>query len=120
MSKQIIFEQQARAALKKGVDKVANAVKITIGPRGKNVVLEKSYGGPTITNDGVTIAKDISLKDKFENMGAEMLKEAASKTNDVAGDGTTTSILIAHALIGAGMKKTIRGVNASGIKAGQQ
>ncbi|MCK4386846.1 MAG: chaperonin GroEL [Candidatus Pacebacteria bacterium] len=118
MSKQIIFNQEARAALKKGVDKVANAVKITIGPRGKNVVLEKSYGGPTITNDGVTIAKDISLKDKFENMGAEILKETASKTNDIAGDGTTTSVIIAQALIAGGMKKAILGVNALGLKAG--
>ena len=118
MSKQIIFEQKAREALKTGVDKVADAVKVTIGPRGRNAVLEKSYGGPMITNDGVTIAKDISLKDKFENMGAEMMKEVAAKTNDIAGDGTTTSIIIAQALIGEGMKKTIMGVNAMGIKAG--
>ena len=118
MSKQIIFEQKAREALKNGADKVVNAVKITLGPRGKNVILEKSYGGPTITNDGVTIAKDIFLKDKFENMGAEILKEVASKTNDIAGDGTTTSVVIAQALIAEGMKKAIMGVNAMGIKAG--
>ena len=117
-SKQIIFEQKAREALKNGADKVVNAVKITLGPRGKNVILEKSYGGPTITNDGVTIAKDIFLKDKFENMGAEILKEVASKTNDIAGDGTTTSVVIAQALIAEGMKKAIMGVNAMGIKAG--
>jgi len=118
MTKQIIFNQKARESLKRGVDKVANAVKITIGPRGKNVILEKSYGGPTITNDGVTIAKDISLSDKFENMGAEIMKEVASKTNDVAGDGTTTSIVIAQTLIEEGMKKIVLGVNAMGIKAG--
>lgn len=118
MSKEIIFKTQAREALKKGVDKVADAVKVTIGPRGKNVVLERSYGGPMITNDGVSIAKEISLKNKFENMGAEILKEVASKTNDIAGDGTTTSMIIAQAIIEEGMKKTTMGVNAMGIKAG--
>jgi len=118
MTKQIIFNQQARESLKRGIDKVADAVRITIGPRGKNVVLEKSYGGPTITNDGVTIAKDISLSNKFENMGAEIMKEVASKTNDLAGDGTTTSIVIAQSLIEEGMKKIVLGVNAMGIKAG--
>jgi len=118
MTKQIIFNQQARESLKMGVDKVANAVKITLGPRGRNVVLEKSYGGPTITNDGVTIAKDISLSNKFENMGAEIMKEVASKTNDIAGDGTTTSIVIAQNLIEEGMKKVVLGVNAIGIRAG--
>jgi len=118
MTKQILFNQEAREALKKGVDIVADAVKVTIGPRGRNVVLEKSYGSPLITNDGVTIAKDISLKNKFENMGAEILKEIASKTNDVAGDGTTTSIIIAQALIEGGMKKITAGVNGMGIKAG--
>jgi len=118
MTKQIIFNQKAREALKSGIDKVADAVKITLGPRGKNVVLEKSYGGPMITNDGVTIAKDISLSNKFENMGAEIMKEVASKTNDVAGDGTTTSIIIAQTLVKEGMKKVVLGVNAMGIKAG--
>lgn len=118
MSKIIIFNSEAREALKNGIDKVANAVKTTIGPRGKNVVLERSYGGPMITNDGVTIARDIILKDKFENMGAEILKEVASKTNDLAGDGTTTSMIIAQAIIEEGMKKTTMGVNAMGIKAG--
>ena len=118
MTKQIIFNQQARESLKRGVDKVANAVKITLGPRGRNVVLEKSYGGPTITNDGVTIAKDISFSNKFENMGAEIMKEVASKTNDIAGDGTTTSIVIAQNLIEEGMKKVVLGVNAIGIRAG--
>ena len=91
MAKQILGGEQARKALKSGVDKVANAVKITIGPRGRNVVLDKGYGAPTITNDGVSIAKDITLPDKMENMGAEIVKEVASKTEDIAGDGTTTS-----------------------------
>lgn len=118
MSKEIIFKAEAREALKRGVDKVADAVKVTIGPRGKNVVLERSYGGPMITNDGVSIAREISLKNKFENMGAEILKEVASKTNDIAGDGTTTSMIIAQAIIKEGMKKTTMGVNAMGIKAG--
>jgi chaperonin GroEL len=118
MSKQIIFNEDARRKLKSGVDKVANAVKITIGPRGRNVVLDKGYGTPTITNDGVSIAKDITLGDKFENMGAEIVKEVASKTNDMAGDGTTTSVIIAQAIIGEGMKHTTMGVNAMGIKLG--
>src|SRR3990167_588626 len=99
MSKKILFNEEARKSLKKGVDTVANAVKITIGPRGRNVVLDKGYGAPTITNDGVSIAKEISLHDKFENMGAEIVKEVASKTNDIAGDGTTTSVILAQALI---------------------
>lgn len=118
MSKIIKFNSEAREALKRGIDKVADAVKVTIGPRGKNVVLERGYGAPTITNDGVTIARDIVLKDKFENMGADILKEVASKTNDLAGDGTTTSMVIAQAIIEEGMKKTTMGVNAMGIKAG--
>src|SRR3989344_2722390 len=106
MSKQIKFDEEARKALKRGVDVVANAVKITLGPRGRNVVLDRGYGGPMITNDGVTIAKEIVLKDKFENMGAEIAKEVATKTNDNAGDGTTTSLVLAQALIGEGMKNT--------------
>ncbi|MDO8728968.1 MAG: chaperonin GroEL [bacterium] len=118
MAKQILFNQDAREALKRGVDKVANAVKITIGPRGRNVVLDKGYGAPTITNDGVTIAKDITLKDKFENMGAEIVKEVASKTNDTAGDGTTTSVIITQALVEAGFKKTTTGANAMAIRHG--
>ncbi len=118
MSKQIIFNEQARKALKRGVDIVADVVKITIGPRGRNVVLDKGYGGPTITNDGVTIAKEISLKDKFENMGAEIVKEVATKTNDFAGDGTTTSVILTQAIVAEGMKTTSMGVNAMGVKAG--
>jgi chaperonin GroEL len=118
MAKQILFNQNAREALKRGVDKVGNAVKITIGPRGRNVVLDKGYGAPTITNDGVTIAKDITLKDKFENMGAEIVKEVASKTNDTAGDGTTTSVIITQALVETGFKKSLVGANSMGIRRG--
>src|SRR3990167_2393506 len=118
MAKQILFNQDAREALKRGVDKVANAVKITIGPRGRNVVLDKGYGAPTITNDGVTIAKDITLKDKFENMGAEIVKEVASKTNDTAGDGTTTSVIITQSLVENGFKKVLMGANSMGIRRG--
>ena len=118
MAKQIIFHQNAREALKRGVDKVADAVKITIGPRGRNVVLDKGYGAPIITNDGVTIAKDITLKDKFENMGAEIVKEVASKTNDTAGDGTTTSVIITQALVQIGFQKSLAGANPMGIRRG--
>lgn len=118
MAKQILFDRDAREALKRGVDKVANAVKVTIGPRGRNVVLDKGYGAPVITNDGVTIAKDITLKDKFENMGAEIVKEVASKTNDVAGDGTTTSVIITQALVESGFRKTLVGANSMGIRRG--
>ena len=115
MAKQILFGQEAREALRRGVNRVANAVRITIGPRGRNVVLDKGYGAPTVTNDGVTIAKDISLKDKFENMGAEIVKEVASKTNDVAGDGTTTSVVITQALFEKGFEKTIATTNSMGL-----
>lgn len=118
MSKQIIFDEKARKALKAGIDKVANAVKVTLGPRGRNVVLDKGYGGPTITNDGVTIAKDITLSDKFENMGAEIVKEVANKTNDVAGDGTTTSVVLMQAIVSEGMKQTTMGLSAMGVRAG--
>jgi chaperonin GroEL len=118
MSKKILYNEAARKALKRGVDIVADAVKITIGPRGRNVVLDKGYGSPTITNDGVSIAKDISLKDKFENMGAEIVKEVATKTNDVAGDGTTTATILTQAIIDEGMKQTSMGINAMGVRAG--
>lgn len=120
MAKTILFHEDARKALKRGVDIVADAVKVTIGPRGRNVVLEKGYGSPTITNDGVSIAKEISLKDKFENMGAEIVKEVATKTNDVAGDGTTTSVVLTQALISEGMMHTSLGVNAMGIRIGME
>src|SRR3990170_5724553 len=115
MAKQILFNQDAREALKRGVDKVANAVKITIGPRGRNVVLDKGYGAPTVTNDGVTIAKDITLKDKFENMGAEIVKEVASKTNETAGDGTTTATVLTQAIVDEGLKNVAAGANPIAI-----
>lgn len=118
MSKQILYGDEARQAIKRGVDKVANAVKITIGPKGRNVILDKGYGTPTITNDGVSIAKDISLKDKVENMGAEIVKDVASKTNDMAGDGTTTAVVLTQAIINEGFKKTTLGVNAMGVRLG--
>lgn len=118
MAKRIIFNEDARKALKRGVDAVANVVKVTIGPRGRNVVLDKSYGAPTITNDGVSIAKEISLTDKFENMGAEIIKEVANKTNDVAGDGTTTSVVLAQSIISEGLKHANMGVNAMSLRSG--
>lgn len=118
MAKIIIFNEDARKALKRGVDAVANVVKVTIGPRGRNVVLDKGYGAPTITNDGVSIAKEITLSDKFENMGAEIIKEVANKTNDVAGDGTTTSVILAQAIISEGLKHSSMGVNAMSLRAG--
>lgn len=118
MSKQILYNEEARKALKKGVDTVADAVKITLGPRGRNVVLDKGYGSPTITNDGVSIAKEITLKDKFENMGAEIVKDVATKTNDIAGDGTTTSVVLMQAIVSEGMKYTTMGVNAMGVRFG--
>lgn len=118
MSKQIIFGSDAREALKRGVDKVANAVKITIGPKGRNVVIDKGYGTPTITNDGVSIAKEITLADKVENMGAEIIKDVANKTNEGAGDGTTTATVLAQAIITEGFRRTAMGVNAMGVKQG--
>jgi chaperonin GroEL len=118
MAKQIIFSEEARKRLKAGVDKVADAVKITIGPRGRNVVLDKGYGSPTITNDGVSIAKEISLKDKFENMGAEIVKEVATKTNDGAGDGTTTSVILMQAMVSEGMKYIAMGANPMALRHG--
>ncbi|MDQ3014674.1 MAG: chaperonin GroEL [bacterium] len=118
MAKQIIFGEEARKKMKAGVDKVADAVKVTIGPRGRNVILDKGFGTPTITNDGVSIAKEITLKDKFENMGAEIVKEVATKTNDVAGDGTTTSVVLTQAIVAEGMKHTSMGHNALGIRMG--
>src|SRR5712671_275831 len=118
MAKQILFSEDARKAIAKGIAQAARAVKITLGPRGRNVVIEKSYGGPRITNDGVSIAKEISLRDKFENMGAEIVKEVASKTNDIAGDGTTTSVVLLQALVEEGMKHTEIGLSAMGVRAG--
>ncbi len=118
MAKQILFDEKARAALKRGVDILANAVKITLGPKGRNVVLGKGFGSPDITNDGVTIAKEIELEDKIENMGAEIVKEVATKTNDVAGDGTTTAVVLAQAIIKEGFKFVTMGMNPIGIRQG--
>ncbi len=118
MAKQIIFGDAARKALKRGIDQVADAVRITIGPKGRNVVLDKGYGSPTITNDGVSIAKEISLKDKVENMGAEIVKDVANKTNDMAGDGTTTAVILTQAMVTEGFKKATLGVNAMGLRLG--
>ncbi|HEX7713100.1 MAG TPA: TCP-1/cpn60 chaperonin family protein, partial [Bacillota bacterium] len=103
-AKQILFGEEARRALERGVNILADAVKVTLGPKGRNVVLEKKYGSPTITNDGVTIAKEIELGDPFENMGAQLAKEVATKTNDIAGDGTTTATLLAQAMVHEGLK----------------
>src|SRR5690606_30625829 len=110
MAKQILFSEDARGKLLKGVDAVADAVKVTLGPRGRNVVLEKKWGSPTITNDGVTIAKEIELEG-LENMGAQLVKEVASKTNDIAGDGTTTATIIAQALVHEGLRNIAAGAN---------
>ena len=117
-AKMIIYGQEARKALEKGVDALANAVRVTLGPRGRNVVLDKKFGSPTITNDGVTIAKDIELPDMFENMGAQLVREVASKTNDIAGDGTTTATVLAQAMVHAGMKNVTAGANPMFIKRG--
>ncbi|MCR5523521.1 MAG: chaperonin GroEL [Clostridia bacterium] len=118
MAKQIIYGEEARKALQSGVDKLTDTVKITLGPKGRNVVLDKKYGAPLITNDGVTIAKEIELEDPFENMGAQLVKEVSTKTNDVAGDGTTTATLLAQALIREGMKNVTSGANPMIIKKG--
>jgi len=118
MPKLLKFNEEARRALERGVDKVANAVKITLGPKGRNVVIEKSWGSPTITNDGVSIAKEIELEDKFENLGAQLVKEVASKTNDVAGDGTTTATVLAQAMIKEGLKNVAAGANPILLKRG--
>ena len=118
MAKQVLFNEEARRALGKGVDALANAVKVTLGPKGRNVVLDKKFGAPTITNDGVTIARDIELEDPFENMGAQLVKEVATKTNDIAGDGTTTATLLAQAMIHEGMRNVAAGANPMILKKG--
>ncbi len=120
MAKEILFGKDARKAIHTGIVNAAQAVKVTLGPRGRNVVLEKSYGGPRITNDGVSIAKEISFKNKFENMGAEIVKEVASKTNDVAGDGTTTTVVLLEALVNEGISHITKGANAMAIRAGME
>ncbi len=118
MSKQIKYKEEAREALKRGVDKVANAVKVTLGPKGRNVILDKGFGSPVITKDGVTVAKEIELKDKFENIGAELIKEVASKTNDVAGDGTTTATILAQAILAEGFSAVNSGANPVALRKG--
>ena len=120
MAKEIKYGSEARAALGAGVDKLANTVRVTLGPKGRNVVLDKSFGAPLITNDGVTIAKEIELEDAFENMGAQLVKEVATKTNDIAGDGTTTATLLAQALVREGLKNVASGANPMIVRRGIQ
>src|SRR5215469_9924050 len=118
MAKQLVFDEQARRSLKKGIDVLASAVKTTLGPKGRNVALDKKFGAPTVTHDGVTVAKEITLEDPFENMGAQLLKEAATKTNDVAGDGTTTATVLAQAIVNEGLKNLAAGANPMQLKLG--
>lgn len=120
MAKEVLFGEELKKKLQLGVDTVANAVKVTLGPRGRNVMLDKGYGGPMITNDGVSIAKEIVLKDKFENMGAEIVKEVAQKTNDLAGDGTTTATVLTQALINEGLRQTTMGLNSMAVRTGME
>src|SRR5690606_23724233 len=117
-AKDVKFADDARSRMIKGVNTLANAVKVTLGPKGRNVVLEKSFGAPTVTKDGVSVAKEIELKDKFENMGAQMVKEVASQTADVAGDGTTTATVLAQAILREGMKAVAAGMNPMDLKRG--
>ena len=118
MAKEIKFNVESRDALKKGVDALANAVKVTLGPQGRNVVIDKKFGGPTITKDGVTVAKEIELEDTIENMGAQMVKEVAAKTADIAGDGTTTATVLAQAIVTNGLKNVAAGANPMDLKRG--
>ena len=118
MAKDIIYNWEAREALKKGVDALSNAVKVTLGPKGRNVIIDKKYGSPVITKDGVTVAKEIDMKDPIENMGAQMVKEVASKTSDLAGDGTTTATVLAQAIITTGLKNVIAGANPMDLNRG--
>jgi len=118
MAKDIIFSIKAREALKKGVDELSNAVKVTLGPKGRNVIIDKSYGSPVVTKDGVTVAKEVELKDAVENMGAQMLKEVASKTSDLAGDGTTTATVLAQSIFTTGLKNVTAGANPMDLKRG--
>ena len=118
MAKQLKFDEEARKSLLAGVEKISNAVKVTLGPKGRTVLLDKKFGAPTVTKDGVSVAKEIELEDPFENMGAQLLKEVASKTNDVAGDGTTTATVLAYAITKEGMKSVAAGINPMGIKRG--
>src|SRR6478736_2849452 len=116
MAKQVAFGEEARQSIRAGVDAVANAVKTTLGPKGRNVALDRKFGAPSVTHDGVTVAKEIELKDPFQNMGAQMLKEAATKTNDIAGDGTTTATVLAQAIVHEGMRNVAAGANAMLLK----
>src|SRR3954468_18513718 len=118
MPKQLHFNEEARRSLKRGVDTIAEAVKTTLGPRGRNVAIDKKFGSPTVTHDGVTVAKEIELKDPFENMGVQLLKEAATKTNDIAGDGTTTATVLAQAIVNEGFKNVTAGANPLQLKRG--
>ena len=120
MAKEIKYGAEARAALESGVNQLADTVRVTLGPKGRNVVLDKSYGAPLITNDGVTIAKEIELEDSFENMGAQLVKEVATKTNDVAGDGTTTATVLAQAMINEGIKNLAAGANPIVLRKGMK
>ena len=120
MAKSILYGEEARKALQAGVDKLADTVKVTLGPKGRNVVLDRNFGAPLITNDGVTIAKEIELDDPFENMGAQLVKEVATKTNDIAGDGTTTATVLAQALINEGMKNVTSGANPMVLRKGMK
>src|SRR5712692_2887538 len=117
-AKQIAFDQEAREAMRRGISKLARAVKVTLGPKGRNVILQKSFGSPTITKDGVTVAKEIELEDKYENMGARMVREVASKTSDVAGDGTTTATVLAEAIYNEGLRAVVSGANPMLMKRG--
>ena len=118
MAKQIVYGEDARKALQAGIDQLANTVKVTLGPKGRNVVLGRKFGAPLITNDGVTIAKDVELEDAFENMGAQMVREVATKTNDAAGDGTTTATVLAQAMIREGLKNVTAGANPMVMRKG--
>src|SRR5579862_1831510 len=118
MAKQVRYNAEARDALKRGVDILANAVKVTLGPKGRNVIIDKKFGSPSITKDGVTVAKEIELKDALENMGAQMVKEVASKTADIAGDGTTTATVLAQAIFREGAKNVVAGANPMEVKRG--
>src|ERR1700750_1981097 len=118
MAKTLQFDDQARKALERGVNKLADAVKVTLGPKGRNVVIDKKWGAPTITNDGVTIAKEIELDDPYENLGAQLAKEVATKTNDVAGDGTTTATVLAQAMVREGLRNVASGAQPLGLKRG--
>ena len=118
MAKQIVYEESARRRLQAGVDQLADAVKVTLGPKGRNVVLAKSWGAPTITNDGVTIAKEIELADPFENMGAQLVKQVATQTNDVPGDGTTTATVLAQAMVHQGLRNVAAGANPMALRRG--